>query len=152
MLRPGTPEQMGLPEISGGDWYTPDWLFRELDEKFGPFTLDAAALPTNTKCVGYFTPEQDGRVQPWRGVVWCNPPYVNLIEWVRHAYEEVKAGRAQRVCLLLPAQTSTEWFHDYALPHAKLHWIRGKVKFGGRDQRALMPSLAVVFEGEGLNG
>ncbi len=145
MTRPGTPEQLGLPEIAAGDWYTPDWLFRELSDLYGPFTLDAAALPSNAKCVEYFTPEQDGKRQPWRGVVWCNPPYSNLIEWIRKAHEEVEVGRAERVLLLLPAQTSTDWFHDYALPFAHLHWIRRKVRFGGRRDRALMPSVAVVF-------
>ena len=148
MKRPGTPEQLGLPEISGGDWYTPAWLFDELDALYGPFTLDAAALPTNAKCVEYFTPEQDGRVQPWHGVVFCNPPYVRLIEWVRKAHEEVRSGRAERALLLLPAQTSTDWFHDYALPHGRLHWISRRVKFGGRAKQALMPTVAVIFDRE----
>ena len=49
------------------------------------------------------------------------------------------------VTRLLPAHTSTEWFHDYALPFAELYWVRGKRKFGASKDRALMPSVAVVF-------
>lgn len=137
--------QKSLPSMERDDWFTPDWLFEFLNERFGPFTLDAAASANNSKCPEYFTVLDDGRAQPWRGRVWCNPPYKDLLKWVRHAREETLAGRCELACLLLPAHTSTEWFHDYALPFAELFWIRGKVKFGGQSDRALMPSVAVVF-------
>lgn len=152
MKRPRTPEQYGLPTISASDWFTPDWLFRDLDARFGPFTLDAAAADDNAKCVEYFTERQDGLTQAWRGRVWCNPPYVGLLRWVKKAYEEVASGRAERVLLLLLAHTSTEWFHEWALPFARLHWIRGKVKFGGRNKSALMPSVAVIFDARSIGG
>lgn len=129
-----------------GNWYTPEPLFRDLEAKYGPFDMDVAAAPENAKCAEFYTAEQDGKAQPWRGRVWCNPPYSKLIEWVEKARLEVSEGRAERVVMLLPAQTSTRWFHDHALPFGKLEWIRGKVKFGGCKDRAIMPSLVVVFE------
>lgn len=51
-----------------------------LEERFGPFNLDAAASPHNAKCSRFFTVEDDGLAQPWgewpdMGRVWCNPPY-----------------------------------------------------------------------------
>lgn len=55
-------------------WYTPQDFFDKLNEEF-KFTLDACALPENTKCERFFTPEQDGLQQEWTGSVWCNPPY-----------------------------------------------------------------------------
>jgi len=137
--------QPSLPTMERDDWWTPDWLFDELNEKYGPFTLDAAASANNTKCVEYLSTEEDGRSTPWFGRVWCNPPYNKLIEWVRHAYEETQSGRCELACLVLPAQTSTQWFHEYALPYAELYWIRGKVRFAGKKERALMPTVVVVF-------
>ena len=120
-------------------WSTPDDLF-------GPFDLDVAASAENTKCSAFYDIESDGLNQPWRGSVWCNPPYKDLIKWVSKAYNEVHGlRRCESACLLLPAQTSTAWFHDLALPYGMIHWIRGKRKFGGAKWNAFMPSVAVVF-------
>jgi phage N-6-adenine-methyltransferase len=128
-----------------GDWYTPEPLFRAIAEKYGPFTLDAAANENNTKCAEYFTEQQDGRACTWHGRVWCNPPYHDLIKWVKKAYDETKSGNCEIAVLLLPAQTSTAWFHDYALPFAEICWIRGKQKFGGRKGSAFLGSVVIVF-------
>ncbi len=97
--------QPQIPGIGPGEWFTPEPLFRMLEEKYGPFTLDAAADESNAKCAEYFTESQDGRIQPWRGRVWCNPPYRDLLKWVRHAYGETQAGRCEVAVLLLPAHT-----------------------------------------------
>ena len=40
-------------------WETPQDLFDELDKEFH-FNLDVCALPENTKCAAYYTPEMDG--------------------------------------------------------------------------------------------
>lgn len=128
------------------NWYTPDDLFGEIAAKYGPFTLDVAADATNSKCAQFYTEEQDALTMPWHGRVWCNPPYKNMIRWVRKAREETtRENGAEIVVMLLPAQTSTQWFHDYALPFAELYWIRGKRKFGGMRGTALMPNVVVVF-------
>jgi len=43
---------------------TPQDLFDELNDEFH-FTLDPCAMPQNTKCAKYFTPEDDGLKQDW---------------------------------------------------------------------------------------
>lgn len=133
-----------LPGLERSEWFTPDDLFNELAAKYGPFTLDVAASHDNSKCEEYFTVEQDGLAQEWHGRVWCNPPYRDLIKWVKKAHEETQSGRCEIAVLLLPAHTSTAWFHDYALPFAEFYWVRRKRKFGGLST-ALMPSVGVIF-------
>lgn len=136
------PALEGMP----GEWYTPSDLMSEISERYGPFTLDVAADASNAQCSQYYTAEQDGLRQPWHGRVWCNPPYRNLIKWVRKAFEETRRdGGPEIAVLLLPAHTSTAWFHDYALPHAELYWVRRKRRFGGVKHQAIMPSVVVVF-------
>ena len=67
---------------------TPEYLFKRLSAVFN-FTLDVCALPENAKCKDYYTPDDDGLSNPWRGGVWCNPPYGREIsEWVKKGYEE----------------------------------------------------------------
>ena len=129
-----------------GEWFTPPDLFAEILERFGPFTLDVAADELNAKCAEYFTAEQDGLKQPWHGRVFCNPPYQNLIRWVKKAHDETRRPDGPEIAvLLLPAHTSTAWFHDYALPHAELYWVRGKRRFGAMRFQAIMPSVVVAF-------
>ena len=45
---------------------TPEYLFKRLSAVFN-FTLDACALPENAKCKDYYTPNDDGLSNPWRG-------------------------------------------------------------------------------------
>ena len=62
---------------------TPEYLFKRLSAVFN-FTLDVCALPENTKCKDYYTPDDNGLENPWRGGVWCNPPYGREIStWVK---------------------------------------------------------------------
>lgn len=42
------------------EWETPQWLFDELSETYGGFTLDPCATRENAKCERFFPREQDG--------------------------------------------------------------------------------------------
>jgi hypothetical protein len=67
-----------------------EWAFiRDLEARFdAPFTLDVAAAPHNTKAPEFYTRDDDGLSHPWRGRVWCNPPYSDCGAWVRKAWQE----------------------------------------------------------------
>jgi len=124
-------------------WATPQELFDQLDAVWG-FELDVCALPSNAKCEDYFTPEQDGLQQSWgQRTCWMNPPYGREIKaWMRKAVQEWEAG-AQVVCLV-PSRTDTAWWHDYAMK-GKIHFIRGRLKFGDAKNPAPFPSALVFF-------
>lgn len=127
-------------------WATPQDFFNELDAEFH-FTLDVCALPENAKCEQFFTPEIDGLSQPWKGRVWCNPPYGREIgQWVRRAHLAVASGGAEVVVMLLPARTDTRWFHDYIYKKAEIRFLKGRLKFGNLKNSAPFPSMVVVFE------
>lgn len=123
-------------------WATPQHFFDALNEEFH-FDTDVCALPENAKCERFYTPEQDGLKQEWKGVCWCNPPYGREIgKWVKKA-AECKAT----VVMLLPARTDTKWFHDYIYGKAEIRFIRGRLKFGGAKENAPFPNMVVVFNG-----
>ena len=54
-------------------WITPP----ELIERLGPFDLDPCeCIPQPWSCAERsYTEEDNGLMQPWDGLVWCNPPY-----------------------------------------------------------------------------
>ena len=128
-------------------WETPKGIFEELDREFG-FTLDVCAIPENTKCEHFFSPEVDGLKQKWTGICWCNPPYGKEIgKWVKKCFESQCV-----VVALLPARTDTKWFHDYIYGKAEIRFVRGRLKFGDARSSAPFPSMVVVFNGNMLGG
>lgn len=124
-------------------WETPQDLFDELDKEFH-FNLDVCALPENTKCAAYYTPEMDGLSQPWYGRCWCNPPYGRQVgRWVRKAALSALAGAT--VVMLLPARTDTKWFHRWIYRRAEIRFLPGRLKFGGAKNSAPFPSMVCIW-------
>lgn len=66
----------GMMTSSSSEWETPQEFFEQYNRVFH-FELDVCARSENAKCRRYFTPEQDGLSQEWRGTCWMNPPYGN---------------------------------------------------------------------------
>jgi len=127
------------------EWETPQQLFNELNAEFH-FTCDVCASPQNAKCRTYFTKEENGLVQLWEGVCWCNPPYGRgIADWIKKALRHTVQGVI--IVMLLPARTDTRWFHDfiYKSIHTEIRFLRGRLKFGGSRNCAPFPSMIVVF-------
>lgn len=89
------------------EWATPQAFFEELNREFN-FTLDPCATAENAKCARFFTKEQNGLLQSWRGErVFCNPPYGREIrKWVEKASREISGGGARLLlCSFLRERT-----------------------------------------------
>lgn len=142
-----TPNQLkGMTSSATPEWATPQDLFDKLNAEFR-FNVDVCATPQNAKCGLYFTKEQDGLTEDWRGVCWMNPPYGRgIAEWMAKAYRSSTEG-AVVVCLV-PARTDTAWWHDYAVK-GEIRFIRGRLKFNGHKWNAPFPSAVVVFKPQG---
>ena len=124
---------------------TPKYLFDRISSIFN-FSLDVCALPENAKCENYYTPKDDGLSKPWRGGVWCNPPYGREISsWVKKAYEESQKEYNSFVLMLLPARTDTKWWWDWVQGKATLFFIKGRVKFGDHNVGAPFPSVLALY-------
>jgi phage N-6-adenine-methyltransferase len=109
---------------------TPE-VFDPLHERFH-FTIDVAALPHNAKLERYFTPEQDGLTQPWRGErVFCNSPYSNIEPWAQKAH----TANAELVVMLLPAnRTEQGWWQRQVEPYRRVgavevEFLSGRLRF-----------------------
>ena len=147
--RPGQEILAAYHRRQSDEWATPRDRFEEWNAEFGPFTLDAAATADNALCRRFYTAEDDALTKPWRGRVWCNPPYSRVGEFVAKASEEVEAGRADIVGLLVPSRTDTRWWHDYVEGKAEVRFLRGRLKFSGSNNSAPFPSALVIFRRTG---
>lgn len=127
-------------------WATPQDFFDKLNEEFH-FTLDSCADEFNHKCDTYFTVEDDGLKQDWKGhVVFCNPPYGAAIkDWVKKCSDESKKDNTI-VVMLIPARTDTKYFHEYIYGKSEVRFIKGRLKFGDSKNAAPFPSMVVVFQ------
>jgi len=124
------------------EWETPQWLFDLLNKEF-EFTLDVCALPENTKCPRYFTPEDNGLTQPWDGTCWMNPPYGTTIkDWMGKAKQEALNGST--VVCLVPARPDTNWWWDNVI-EAEVRFIKGRLEFVGSPSAAPFPSAVIVM-------
>lgn len=125
-------------------WATPQEFFDKYNELYN-FDTDVCASPENAKCEQYFTEQDNGLEQEWKGSCWMNPPYGRTIKsWMKKAYESSLNG-ATVVCLV-PSRTDTVWWHDYAVK-GEIEFIKGRLKFGGHKNPAPFPSAVVVFKG-----
>jgi site-specific DNA-methyltransferase (adenine-specific) len=128
------------------EWETPQDFFDKLNWRFGPFTLDPCASPFNNKCKHFFTEDDDGLLEDWKGhTVFANPPYGRGIgEWLKKGYEEAQDPDTT-VVMLIPARTDTRYWHDYVMKAEMVFFVKGRLKFGDSENSAPFPSAVVVF-------
>jgi len=105
----------------GDEYITPRWVWEPWHAVLG-FVLDAAASTANKlpPCKLFYSKDDSAFGHNWAenvaaiggGAAWCNPPYSRtggpLKKWVEKAIEESRRGLV--VAMLLPADTSTDWF------------------------------------------
>jgi hypothetical protein len=56
--------------------------------------------------------------------VYVAPPPSQAAEWAQKCRHEAERGR--KVVALLPTHTHASWFHEHILPHASVHFLRGR--------------------------
>lgn len=104
-------------------WITPQWLI----ERIGPFDLDPCAAEKQPwPCAErQFTIVDNGLLQPWRGFVWCNPPYgKNCRDWLG------RMALHNNGIALVFARTDTKMFFDHVWDKASsILFIRGRLTF-----------------------
>ena len=104
-------------------WLTPKYI----TDTLGPFDLDPCTEMTRPWDTAnqYFTIHDDGLNQPWKGFIWCNPPYGNQTQHWLSKLSEHNNGIA-----LIFARTETKMFFEHVWPKAKaILFIKGRIKF-----------------------
>jgi len=109
----------------GSDEYaSPPSLWRPLSRAVGGFDLDPASGAESTPIAPTrYTAEDDGLSQAWTGDVWLNPPFGDSPStgpskrerWLQKARQEAHRDAVRSVTVLLPVDTSTQWFHTHVV-------------------------------------
>ena len=72
----------------------------------------------------------DGLADDWEGkLAFVNPPYSELLRWLRRAHEQWRAGKVKTVVCLAPVRTDSAWFHQTLSADADIYLLQGRVRF-----------------------
>ena len=127
--------------------------FFEIYNKRYHFDIDLAASKENTKCLLFYSKEDNALTKQWRGSCWLNPPYdhKSLKAFVDKTLEQ---RPNYRWCvMLLPCKTDQSWWHKLwnstTGDWIKIEWVKGRIKFDGNKNSAPSPNVVVIIKGCG---
>jgi phage N-6-adenine-methyltransferase len=115
------------------EWYTPPNILDAVRDVLGTIDLDPAscdqAQPT-VQAIRYYTKDDDGLKQEWRGRVWLNPPFSNPlnVHFVNKLLAEVASGRVTEAILLVNILPSA-WLQDAIKACSAVCFSRDRLRF-----------------------
>lgn len=115
------------------DWKTPNEFYLDLDAEF-KFDFDPCPFESTF----------DGLKCKWGKCCFVNPPYSKVREFLEKAKEELELGNAHVIVFLTFANTDTKWFHDLVYGKAELRFIKGRLKFTGKNRKGEIVNNAAM--------
>lgn len=152
--------QTGRPHVSNNsgnnEWYTPPEYIEAARAVMGEIDTDPASSDIANETVGarlYFTENDNGLAQEWRGRVWMNPPYAqpDIGDFCNKLAYELGAGRVYEAITLTNNATETAWFRTLSSRCAAICFPAGRIKFlddAGNASGAPLQGQAVMYFGE----
>lgn len=129
------------------EWYTPQFIFNALKLEFD---LDPCSPGVKhwVPAIKIYTKKDNGLTQPWKGMVFMNPPFGKkrneVVPWLKKFIEHGNG------IAIVRAYTSCAWFHEYAIKAETLLFPEGKTKFVKPDGSiGNSPGHGVVILGMG---
>ena len=137
--------------MASTEWHTPQWITEPLSEAVDGFDLDpASGCEPEPIADARYTKEDDGLSLPWFGNVFVNPPYSRKDNprWAEKIHAEAQEDRTDIIIALVPANTSTNWWHDHYAHADKICLVDERIKFGGADNTGKFANAFCVWGDE----
>lgn len=114
-------------------WRTPGYLFRYAEYLVRGFDFDAACNKDNALAPPLASGYGDALKAPWKGKIWCNPPYSDIDPWVERA---LTANQGSTVVMLIPS-CNGESRYMRLCEHAYEILIIGRIGFLNEEGREI---------------
>lgn len=113
--------------------FTPHEFMQPIYEAFGEVDIDPCAhllSPVIAHRRILLSEGDDGLVEDWSGrLAYVNPPFSQLLIWLRRAHQQWQAGHVETVVCLVPVRTDSAWFHETLSADANIYLLQGRVRF-----------------------
>jgi ParB family chromosome partitioning protein len=148
----GNASSRRLLATNDDEWYTPPQYIEAARRVLGEIDLDPASCETaqkNVRAKQWFSKQDDGLRQKWRGKVWINPPYSKplLGPFVTKLCEELSAGDVSAAIMLVNNNTDAAWFHEAGEIAQAICFTRGRIGFltDGGEPGVATPGASVLL-------
>ena len=116
------------------EWYTPAEYIELARKVMGSIDCDPASSEVANELIKasiYYTVEDDGLIQDWKGNVWLNPPYSRdlIKQFTDKLIKEIEKGNVKQAMVLTNNATETRWYQNIAKYAQAIFFIKGRVKF-----------------------
>jgi ParB family chromosome partitioning protein len=142
------------------EWYTPPEFIESARNVFsGKIDCDPASCEianATVQALVYYTKEDDGLSQKWRGNVWMNPPYAQpLISQFSDAVaDKYLAKEIKSAIVLVNNATETAWFQRMVESSTAICFPKARIKFmdpQGNRTGAPLQGQAILYMGSKAN-
>lgn len=128
------------------EWYTPPYIIDLAREVLSNINVDPASndiAQAWIKADNFFTEDTNGLDKPWKGKIWCNPPYYTptLRKFTKKFLEEYENGNMVEGIMLTNQGTDTQF--NIPLQKGLQAYTNGRISF-------LQPDL--TEKGKGSRG
>lgn len=139
------------------EWYTPEQYIDAVKEVFGGIIdLDPASNEEAQKAIKakkFYSIDDDGLKNQWRGKVWLNPPYSQplIMQFMQKVFDE--SENFDECIVLTNNYTDTRWFHLAESHCSLICFTKGRIKFWNTDNEVSMPmnGQAFFYYGENID-
>lgn len=132
------------------DWFTPKDFIEKVRQVLGSIDLDPATsqLPqTWIQATRYFTTQENGLAQVWKGKVFVNPPYgktngkSNQEVWSKKLIKHYENGEIEEAILLVNSTHGYKWYeslwtkYPVCLVRERIRFVKPDGTVGGQAKR-----------------
>jgi ParB family chromosome partitioning protein len=138
------------------EWYTPAKYVELVRKVLGSIDLDPASHPIAQQTVQaaqFFIEADNGLAKPWRGGVFCNPPYSKglITPFVDKLLSEIASGNVREAILLTHNHSDTRWFQAVLGQARRVCFTAGRLNFYGPNSEIAAPVQGQTFHYFGTN-